>query len=165
MPEDSILIKMGSNMQWAKLTIWVHDDRFSSHPLLVSPDLFPPTGIAAGDLILLHISKHDFVPSVSTGLSASSSPAINASVEASAVPEESRTEYIQKMLVKDAILLQAQIIAKPSQLQISLHASLATRYRVQARTDVWAARGIKPESVQADYVELTFRDQVWYNMF
>jgi hypothetical protein len=57
--------------------------------------------------------------------------------------------------------LDRQLLARQPQLQVSVHASVASLFRcLQPRSDIWVGRGIDPQSVQIDYLELTFKDQV-----
>ncbi|ORX94228.1 hypothetical protein K493DRAFT_337883 [Basidiobolus meristosporus CBS 931.73] len=123
--------------------LWVHDDRFSKQDVVINPDCFP--GIKPGDLIEIYHPPSQPIPTSNS--------------------KSEYTEYDARPNNSDEhpLILQVEpsdvdILAKQPQLQISIANHIAAVFGLQARKDI-VVRKVDAESIAADYIEFTFKDQ------
>ncbi|KAI8928325.1 hypothetical protein BC831DRAFT_548431 [Entophlyctis helioformis] len=165
------------------LTLWVHDERYSRHDVVINPHWFP--GIQLGDLLEIRSAAAVAAAAGAThgggGRAAVSAGAAGrrthqqqqqqpnhsplASHRAAASREGGRIPLVdfQEDVNKDRLVLQVSVMddelaAKQPQLHISVAQHIATLFELNARTDV-LVRKVDKESMTASFVEISFRDQ------
>ncbi|KAI8928337.1 hypothetical protein BC831DRAFT_548442 [Entophlyctis helioformis] len=162
------------------LTLWVHDERYSRHDVVINPHWFP--GIQLGDLLEIRSAAAVAAAAGAThgggGRAAVSAGAAGrrtqqqqpnhsplASHRAAASREGGRIPLVdfQEDVNKDRLVLQVSVMddelaAKQPQLHISVAQHIATLFELNARTDV-LVRKVDKESMAASFVEISFRDQ------
>ncbi|KAI9223975.1 hypothetical protein BC828DRAFT_185659 [Blastocladiella britannica] len=131
--------------QLKSYNLWVHDDRFSRHELVVNPDVFPH--LRPGTLVELY------------------HPGVAANAPAGPLRQLLRDKWspiIDGDPPDDTLVLQttlADASTGKAQLQVSVAGHIAQLFALQARTDVHVRVQVNPAEVAADYIELAIRDQ------
>ncbi|KAI8922182.1 hypothetical protein DFJ77DRAFT_425692, partial [Powellomyces hirtus] len=139
----------------ASYNLWVHDERFSRQDLVLNPDCFPACRV--GDL--LKITQPHVIPTISS--TTLNSLNVDSAGDASSKPAQQRARMSPPPTPKQSrtgILTTAGEKSRTLVLQISIAQHIAAFFELHPRKDV-IVRKIDKETIAADYVELSFRDQ------
>lgn len=145
--------------------LWIHDDRFSKTDLILNPDIFPE--FKKGDVVEI-VKVQDqvstlpakFLQDGTVSLSKCSLLDHDGNVSSASGHGYSGSDAYNEA-VKPRLVVQVpdfESFKQQPNLQVSLAQHIASAFDLQSRNNVFV-RKLKPDSIAADYVELSIRDQ------
>lgn len=146
--------------------LWVHDDRFSRQQLVINRTFFP--SLQVGDLVEIYPTRSfdNKDMKFDQGLEENHDPnEINSEsgtlgyIHGLAYIETGKKRAnIDSVLIMQVTNIDKDLIQKQPKLQISIAQEIASSFGLRSRIDV-TVKKVDKQSVSADFLELSFRDQ------